>query len=54
MKYSIEKVMIPTYQALIGCPRCDSRNTRTFPDVQFMDDDKLINWACLYGFAVVQ
>ena len=38
-RYPDCKVLIPTYGALIGCPRCGSRNTRTFPDVYFMDND---------------
>ena len=37
--YSTETVFIPTFKVLIGCPKCKSRNIRTFPDVQFMDDD---------------
>jgi hypothetical protein len=37
--YSTDMVLIPTFKVLIGCTNCDSRNIRTFPNVQFMDDD---------------
>lgn len=37
--YSTETVLIPTFMVLIGCPKCKSRNIRTFPNIHFMDDD---------------
>lgn len=50
--YSSETVLIPTFMVLIVCPKCKSRNIRTFPNVQFMDDnfpEKATNFINIQG-----